>query len=83
MALSKPLVGIDRPARASEDWKPSISAHIELTRIEINRQKLARIEPALEVGDEPLTRRERSMTPAQWVQIVSVRRKMREFRDSA
>lgn len=40
-AQSKPLVGIDRPAHASDFWEPSIMDHLRLTMLENVRQEHA------------------------------------------
>lgn len=44
-AQSKPLVGIDRPAHASDFWRPSIIHHVKMTALENHRQERARQAP--------------------------------------
>lgn len=83
-AAEKPLVGIDRPPHASEDWRPSIIAHIELTRIENARQARALAPPQYDLSDYDERRMTRlGYTPAQREQARFVRRKLHEFRESA
>jgi hypothetical protein len=88
-AQSAPLLGIDRPAHASEDWKPSITEHIRLTRIKNEHgEKMREASEAMRFAafsEKPMTSRERAMTPERWKQILFIRQKFREHarRDGA
>jgi hypothetical protein len=76
-------VGIIRSEHASEDWKPSIIAHIELTRIENNRRRAAAAahEPQPDLSDYHERRMARfGYSPAQKVQARYMRKRLVEFR---
>jgi hypothetical protein len=51
-AMAKPIIGITRPPHASEDWKPSITAHIVLAAMEVRQRERARQPPPAISYDE-------------------------------
>lgn len=75
------LPGIDPPDGASEFWRPSLTEHIRLSTLEMNRmdekRELEERGSRWTDNDVPLTRREKRLTAAQWQQVLHVRRVLR------
>lgn len=71
-AMTKPMPGIDRPARADDDWKPSLQDHIRLSCIAMRHAE------QMEKSPDPwpdITRPwDHRYTPGQLKQVMWVRK---------
>lgn len=66
------IAGIDKPAGAGDEWRPSLTDMVRLADMEINRQDRARAAIAPEAAEYDLPRIKR-MTPAQRVNLATLR----------
>lgn len=69
--LNTPMPGIDRPANAGDDWRPSINDHIKLSIIRMNHEKKMNVPPIPDF--EPSLARQRGYTASQVRNLMALR----------
>jgi len=75
---SKPLKGIDRPAGADDEWRPSLADHLRHTEIDAAFERRNE-RPASVQNDLRRPGDEKRFTPAQQKQIMAWRKGLQEM----
>jgi hypothetical protein len=73
--MQEPIPGIDRPARASEDWRPSISDSIRLAIVKFEHEQHQKERWVREIFESEQSRDAKRYTPAQLKQVQVLRQR--------